>query len=50
MVADPQFLADAQKSKLQIRVKSGGQVQTTVNSVAQIPQDVLAQTAAILKW
>jgi tripartite-type tricarboxylate transporter receptor subunit TctC len=50
MVTDPQFLADAEKSKLQIRVKSGEQVQATVSAVAQIPQEVLAQTAAILKW
>jgi tripartite-type tricarboxylate transporter receptor subunit TctC len=50
MITDPQFLADAQKSKLEIRPKSGAQVQATVNAVAQIPQEVLAQTAAILKW
>ncbi|HEV7599971.1 MAG TPA: hypothetical protein VGO49_06875, partial [Bradyrhizobium sp.] len=50
MIADPQFLADAQKSKLEIRPKSGAQVQATVDAVAQFPQEVLAQTAAILKW
>jgi tripartite-type tricarboxylate transporter receptor subunit TctC len=49
-VTDPQFLADAEKSKLQIRAKSGPQVQATVSAVAQIPQETLAQTAVILKW
>ena len=50
MIADPQFLADAQKSNLQIRAKSGAQVQATVSAVAQIPQTVMTETAAILKW
>ena len=50
MIVDPQFLADVRQSKLEIRPKSGEQVQTTVNAVAQFPPEVLAQTAAIVKW
>jgi hypothetical protein len=50
MIANPQFRADARQSKLEVRPKSGAQVQAAVNAVAQFPQEVLAQTAAILKW
>jgi tripartite-type tricarboxylate transporter receptor subunit TctC len=50
MITDSQFLADARQSKLEIRPKSGAQVQVAVNAVAQFPPEVLAETAAILKW
>jgi tripartite-type tricarboxylate transporter receptor subunit TctC len=50
MVADPQFLAEAKQGKLEVRTKSGAAVQAAVNGVAEFPPDVLAQTAAILKW
>jgi hypothetical protein len=50
MIVDPQFLAGARQVKLEVSPKTGAQVQAAVNAVAQVPQDVLAQTAAILKW
>jgi hypothetical protein len=36
--------------KLEVRAKTGAEVQAAVNVVAQFPPDVLAATAAILKW
>jgi len=50
MIADPAFAAAARQVKLEINPKSGAAVQAAVNAVAQVPPDVLAQTAAILKW
>ncbi len=50
MVKDGQFLAEAKQSKLEIHPKTGEQVQAAVNAVSQIPKDVLAQTATILRW
>jgi len=50
MAADPAFLAEAKQMKLEVRAKSGAEVQAAVNVVAQFPPDVLTATAAILKW
>jgi tripartite-type tricarboxylate transporter receptor subunit TctC len=50
MIADPQFLAEAKQSKLEVRPKTGAEVQAAVNAVAQYPADVMAQAAAMLKW
>jgi hypothetical protein len=50
MVTDPAFLAEAKQMKLEVRAKTGAEVQAAVNVVAQFPPDVLAATAAILKW
>jgi tripartite-type tricarboxylate transporter receptor subunit TctC len=50
MIADPAFAAGARQVKLEVNPKSGAAVQAAVDAVAQVPPDVLAQTAAILKW
>jgi len=50
MIADPAFAASARQVKLDVNPKTGAAVQAAVNAVAHYPPDVLAQTAAILKW
>jgi tripartite-type tricarboxylate transporter receptor subunit TctC len=50
MIADPAFIAGARQLKLEVSPRTGAEVQAAVNAVASYPQDVLAQTAAILKW
>jgi tripartite-type tricarboxylate transporter receptor subunit TctC len=50
MIADPAFVAAARQVRLDINPKTGTAVQAAVNAVAQVPTDVLKQTAAILKW
>jgi tripartite-type tricarboxylate transporter receptor subunit TctC len=50
MIADPGFIAGARQVKLEVNPKTGAQVQAAVSAVAGYPPDVLAQTAAILKW
>jgi tripartite-type tricarboxylate transporter receptor subunit TctC len=50
MIADPAFAASARQVKLDVNPKTGAAVQAAVNAVAQVPPDVLAQTATILKW
>jgi hypothetical protein len=50
MIADPAFVAAARQVRLDINPKTGAAVQAAVNAVAQVPADVLKQTAAILKW
>jgi len=49
-IADAAFLAEAKQLKLEVRPKTGEQVQAAVEKIAQYPADVLAQTAGILKW
>jgi len=49
-IKDAAFLAEAKQLKLEVRPKTGEQVQMAVEKVAQFPADVLAQTAGILKW
>ena len=50
-VADRAFLTDAAQAKLELTPKTGAEVQAAVNcAVAAFTQDVLAQTAKILKW
>jgi tripartite-type tricarboxylate transporter receptor subunit TctC len=50
MIVDPAFIAGARQVKLEVSPKTGAEVQAAVNAVASYPPDVLAQTAAILKW
>jgi tripartite-type tricarboxylate transporter receptor subunit TctC len=50
MIADPAFAAAARQVRLEVNPKTGAAVQAAVNAVAHVPADVLAQTAAILKW
>ena len=49
-IADPAFIAAARQVRLDVIPKTGAAVQAAVNAVAQVPADVLAHTAAILKW
>jgi tripartite-type tricarboxylate transporter receptor subunit TctC len=49
-IKDQAFLADAKALNLEVRPKSGVEMQAAVAKVAQFPADVLRQTAAILKW
>ena len=49
-VKDAAFLAEAEKMKLQVRPKTGAEVQAAVEKVARFSPDVLAQTAKVLKW
>ena len=48
--ADPAFLASAKQVRLEITAKPGAAVQSAVNAVAAYPQEVLAQTAKMLRW
>jgi tripartite-type tricarboxylate transporter receptor subunit TctC len=47
---DPGLLADAEKQKLEIRAKTGEQLESLVRDAAKIPKPVLAKTKAILQW
>jgi hypothetical protein len=49
-IRDQAFLADAKTLNLEVRPKTGVEMQAAVAKVAQFPADVLTQTAAILKW
>jgi hypothetical protein len=49
-IKDPALLADAKALNLEVRPKTGVEMQAAVAKVAQFPADVLTQTAAILKW
>jgi tripartite-type tricarboxylate transporter receptor subunit TctC len=49
-IKDPALLADAKALSLEVRPKTGVEMQAAVEKVAQFPADVLTQTAAILKW
>jgi len=49
-IKDPGLLADAKALSLEVRPKTGVEMQAAVAKVAQFPTDVLTQTAAILKW
>jgi hypothetical protein len=49
-IKDPALLADAKALSLEVRPKTGVEMQAAVAKVAQFPTDVLTQTAAILKW
>lgn len=47
---DPALLADAAKQKLEIRSKTGEQLEALVKDAAKIPKPVLEKTKAILGW
>jgi tripartite-type tricarboxylate transporter receptor subunit TctC len=47
---DPALLADAVKQKLEIRAKTGQQLEALVKDAAKIPKPVLEKTAKILEW
>jgi tripartite-type tricarboxylate transporter receptor subunit TctC len=49
-LADPDLQADARKMQLEIRAKSGAQLEALVQQAAQIPKPVLEKTAKILGW
>ena len=47
-VADPQFLAEAEKSKIEISVSSGEQVQQLVNSIVKSDPAVAAHAKELM--
>ncbi len=47
---DPALLDDAKKENLEIRYKSGAELQAMVQQAAQAPKEVLQRTASILGW
>jgi tripartite-type tricarboxylate transporter receptor subunit TctC len=47
---DKGLLADAEKQKLDIRAKTGEQLEALVREAAKIPKPVLAKTKSILQW
>jgi tripartite-type tricarboxylate transporter receptor subunit TctC len=49
-VKDPDLLADARKQSLDIRYKSGQDLEAMVNKAADTPKPILDRTAAILGW
>jgi tripartite-type tricarboxylate transporter receptor subunit TctC len=49
-IADPNFLAEAKKQNLDVKVQTGEQIEALVKAAAQTPKEVLDATAATLNW
>jgi tripartite-type tricarboxylate transporter receptor subunit TctC len=49
-VADPNFLGEAKKLNLDIKVQTGEQLEALVKAAAQTPKEVLDATATTLNW
>ena len=49
-VADPNFLAEAKKLSLDIKVQTGEQLEALVKAAAQTSKEVLDATATTLNW
>jgi tripartite-type tricarboxylate transporter receptor subunit TctC len=49
-VADPNFLAEAKKQNLDVKVQTGEQIEALVTAAAQTPKEVLNATATTLNW
>jgi tripartite-type tricarboxylate transporter receptor subunit TctC len=47
---DPEFLSDAKAQALEIRFKSGSELQAMVEEAARAPKPILKRTAEILGW
>ena len=47
---DPEFIKEAEKTQMDIRVQTGAEVEALVNQVIKTPKPVLDRTAQILKW
>ena len=47
---DPDFIKEAQKTRMHIRVQTGAEVAALVEKVITTPKPVLERTARILKW
>jgi tripartite-type tricarboxylate transporter receptor subunit TctC len=50
VMKDPEFIKEAEKARMDIRVQSGPEVEALVNQVIKTPKAVLDRTAQILKW
>ncbi len=50
VMKDPEFLKEAEKTRMDIRVQTGAEVEALVNQVIKTPKPVLDRTAQILKW
>ena len=49
-VADPAFVADAEKQNLQVRPKTAAEIEALVSRAAATPEAVRKRTAQILEW
>jgi tripartite-type tricarboxylate transporter receptor subunit TctC len=49
-MADPELQAEARKMQLEIRAKTGAQLEALVKQAAEIPKPVLEKTQKILGW
>ncbi len=49
-VADPAFVADAEKQNLQVRPKTATEIEALVSRATAAPEAVRKRTAAILEW
>jgi tripartite-type tricarboxylate transporter receptor subunit TctC len=50
VMKDPEFIKEAEKTRMDIRVQTGAEVEALVNQVIKTPKPVLDRTAQILKW
>jgi tripartite-type tricarboxylate transporter receptor subunit TctC len=50
VMKDPEFIKEAEKTRMDIRVQTGAEVEALVNQVIKTPKAVLDRTAQILKW
>jgi tripartite-type tricarboxylate transporter receptor subunit TctC len=50
VMKDPEFIKEAAKTRMDIRVQTGAEVEALVNQVIKTPKPVLDRTAHILKW
>jgi tripartite-type tricarboxylate transporter receptor subunit TctC len=50
VMKDAEFIKETEKTRMDIRVQTGAEVEALVNQVIKTPQSVLDRTAQILKW
>ena len=50
VMKDPEFIKETEKTRMDIRVQTGAEVEALVSQVIKTPQSVLDRTAQILKW
>ena len=50
VMKDPEFIKEAEKTRMDIRVQTGAEVEALVNQVIKTPKPVLDRTAQILRW
>jgi tripartite-type tricarboxylate transporter receptor subunit TctC len=50
VMKDPEFLKEAEKTRMDIRFQTGAEVEALIKQVIKTPKAVLNRTAQILKW